>query len=449
MQFLVIIRIYYLRLIMKRFLFSLLFVITLSVHAEPKQLVLWHAMAGHLGDELGHLVDDFNKSQNDYVIKPVYKGNYIETLTSFAAAFRAHKAPAMVQVFEVGTAIMEGTPGAIKPVDVLMAEQNLSLPKSEFIPSVRDFYSRNGTLMAMPFNLSAPVIYYNADLLVRLGYKEANFPKTWDEMEILAKRVQKAGYRCTYTTAYPGWILFESYLAIHGMELRSPRTLKAAYDRPELVRHFQRLKRWHQLGYFRYGGRGDEATIFFTSGVCPLFSQSSGAYTSLAELVPFHLGVAAMPLDTKASKLRFANVVGGAALWAVGGLTPEAYRGVAQFFAFIAKPETQKKWHDHTGYLPIGVNGIYASVVSDSKQPVLAIVQKDLQGNGILKSLNYLGPQNQIRSINDEVIESLFSGLLSAKQAVHESVAQANHVFLRFERNTGTKQEYLARGQQL
>ncbi len=127
-------------------------------------------MAGHLGDEVRLLADDFNKSQNQYRVKPIYKGNYTETLTNFAAAFRARQAPSIVQIFEVGTSIMLAPPGVIKPVDLLMSEQGISLPKDDFIQSVREFYSRDGQLMAMPFNLSAPVLYYNADILAKVGY---------------------------------------------------------------------------------------------------------------------------------------------------------------------------------------------------------------------------------------------------------------------------------------
>jgi sn-glycerol 3-phosphate transport system substrate-binding protein len=56
------------------------------------------------------LATDFNASQSDYVIVPVYKGNYTETLTAAIAAFRA-KEPGIVQVFEVGTATMMARQG--------------------------------------------------------------------------------------------------------------------------------------------------------------------------------------------------------------------------------------------------------------------------------------------------------------------------------------------------
>jgi sn-glycerol 3-phosphate transport system substrate-binding protein len=409
---------------------------TVMAQAKPIELVLWHGMAGHLGDEVRLLTDDFNKSQNVYVIKPVYKGDYIETLTSFAAAFRAHQPPAMVQIFEVGTAIMLSPEGVIKPVDALMKEQKMSLPKDDFIQSVREFYSRDGQLMAMPFNLSAPVLYYNMDILAKVGYSNSNFPKTWAEMELLAEKIKQAGYECTYTTAYPGWILFESYLAIHGLPMTDTNPVRAVFDTPQLAQHFERLKRWHNLHYFRYGGRVDDATILFTSGVCPLFSQSSGAYNSLSALVPFRLGVASMPLDTQASKVRHANVAGGAALWAVAGQSQAQYKGIAQFFRFIATPAIQQRWHEHTGYLPLGLKGGYADIVEKSNHPALLLARTDLEDKLQTRPIKHSGPQNQIRGINDEVLEAMFAGLISSKEALQEAVERSNHILLRFSRNT-------------
>ncbi|MFT4059557.1 MAG: extracellular solute-binding protein [Legionella sp.] len=412
------------------FLCILFFV--LPVQAKRLELVLWHGMAGQIGDEVRALADAFNQSQKTYWVKPVYKGSYTETLTSFAAAFRAQQPPAMVQIFEVGTALMYSPKGVIKPVEELMQEQGISLPQDDFISVVREFYSRNGRLIAFPFNLSVPILYYNRDALAKVGYTEENFPKTWDDMEVLAARLKKSGYSCVYTSAYPGWILFESFLALHGLPLTQGNPKHAVFDTPQLISHFTRLKRWHQQHYFRYAGRGDDATILFTSSICPLFSQSSGAYNSLSALVSFRLGVATMPLDTKVSPIRYTNVAGGAALWAVAGQSKEQYQGIARFFAFIAQPQTQQRWHNNTGYLPLGLQGVYAEIVKSSHHPNLVLAQMELQAGG--RSLKYYGPQNQIRAINDEVVESMFAGLMSPDEAVHEFAKRANHVLTRFAR---------------
>lgn len=47
----------------------------------------WHAMSGQLGETVNTIARDFNASQDEYKITPVFKGSYIETLTTGIAAY--------------------------------------------------------------------------------------------------------------------------------------------------------------------------------------------------------------------------------------------------------------------------------------------------------------------------------------------------------------------------
>src|SRR5699024_8770473 len=80
----------------------------------------WHAMGGSLGELLEGITEDFNNSQDDYVVNPVYRGEYNETMTGAIAAFRAGEQPHIVQIYEVGTATMMAAEGAIRPVHQVM-----------------------------------------------------------------------------------------------------------------------------------------------------------------------------------------------------------------------------------------------------------------------------------------------------------------------------------------
>lgn len=421
---------------MRLLLFLCCLVTTSLLQAKPVEIILWHSMAGHGGAEIQKLADGFNRSQFDYRIKPIYKGNYIESFTNFAAAFRAKQPPSLIQVFEVGTATMLSPVGIIKPVDELMREQGLTLPESSFFPVVRAYYSDQGLLMAMPFNISVPIMFYNADALAKIGYSVETFPKTWDGLEVLMSKLKRAGFACGYTSAYPAWIQIEAFSALHGLVMADASTQKLNYNNPAIIYHLQRLKRWQKLGYFEYGSREDDATILFTSGRCPILSQSSGGYNSLAKMVNFHVGVAVLPFDTHASKHRFNNVSGGAALWAVAGQSPIVYQGIAQFFNYIAQPEVQSRWHQNTGFLPLGMNGVYQQIAIKSHSPLLELAQSELVANQQLAPALRLGAQNQIRAINDEALEAIFAGIKTPKQAMNDAVARANYVLLRFEHNT-------------
>lgn len=127
-----------------------------------------HSVLAFHGRELGKEVDSlaqrFNDTHPDYKIVPVYKGNYEQSLSAGIAAFRTGNAPALLQVYEVGTATMMASK-AIKPVYEVFKEAGINFDESQFVPTVAGYYtdSRTGHLLSQPFNSSTPVLYYNKD----------------------------------------------------------------------------------------------------------------------------------------------------------------------------------------------------------------------------------------------------------------------------------------------
>ena len=80
---------------------AMLFTALSSSAFAATEIQWWHAMGGTNGERVDKIAADFNATQADYKIVPVYKGNYTETMTAAVAAFRAKKQPHIVQVFEV------------------------------------------------------------------------------------------------------------------------------------------------------------------------------------------------------------------------------------------------------------------------------------------------------------------------------------------------------------
>ena len=400
-----------------------------NIAAKPVEIVMWHSLAGNLGEEIRQLVADFNQQQLEYCIKLIYKGEYTESLTNFAAAIRAKQPPAIIQIAEVGTALMLKPAGIIKPVEDLMDQQKITLPIADFFPELRAMYSEGGRLQALPLNISIPVIYYNVRALAKAGYQHKPFPRTWQEIEILAAKLKKIGFNCVYTSAYQSWVQIEAFAAIHGLPLFDEKNGKAVYDHPLIINHLARLQSWLHKHYFAYGGRTSDATNLFTSGRCPLFSQSSGSHVSLAKLTNFPLGMAPLPIDSEVNQSKRGHIIGGAALWAVAGQAVEVERGIAHFFAYLAAPPIQQRWLENTGYLPLGINGVYAAI---NLNPVLL----PSSPAHLISTTNYTSvPLNQLRLINDEALEKIFAGIKTPKQAIVEAVRKADYVLYRFKRN--------------
>lgn len=107
------------------------------------EITWWHAMGGQLGETVNQLATDFNASQSDYKLTPVYKGSYTETLTAGIAAFRAGQAPNILQVFDAGAATIMSSKGVAKPVQDLMIESGYPFTAQDYIAGVRNFYADN------------------------------------------------------------------------------------------------------------------------------------------------------------------------------------------------------------------------------------------------------------------------------------------------------------------
>src|SRR5262249_61656345 len=70
------------------------------------------------------------------------------------------------------------------------------------------------------------------------------------------------------------------------------------------------------------------------------------------------------PLPHMAGFPRGNSIIGGATLWVMKGAKPEEYKGVAQFFKYLASTENQAWWATVTGYLPISYSAVKAMEAS-------------------------------------------------------------------------------------
>jgi sn-glycerol 3-phosphate transport system substrate-binding protein len=318
----------------------------------------WHAMTGQLNDAVDALAKKFNERQHDYEVKPLYKGTYPETLTAAMAAYRSKIPPHIVQVFDVGTQTMLLS-GAIMPVFQLMREQGMVIDWSDFIQPVLSYYSKNGRLYSMPFNSSTPILYYNKDAFQKAGLSPDRPPITWKEVEEFSRRIISAGAaKCGFSTGWPSWILFENMAAWHDLPFATNQNGFGGVEPQLLVNgEFQgkligRLVSWQAEQLYSYGGRMDDPDPKFMRGECAMYLQSSALIGRFARSVRFKWGTGQLPHWGPPYK-KGTSIPGGATLWVMQGLPPTDYRGIAQFFKFLAEPDQQAVWHQTTGYVTL------------------------------------------------------------------------------------------------
>lgn len=415
-----------------------------SAHAAT-EIQFWHSMEGALGDRVNEVVEKFNTSQDNFVVKPSYKGNYGESMNAGIAAFRAGSAPDILQVFEVGTATMMYAKGAVQPVQEMSEKVGNPIDPKDFLGAVGGYYSSaDGKLVSMPFNSSTPVLYYNKDAFKKAGLDPDNPPKTWEEVAAAAQKIRDAGYECGYTTSWPSWILLENFAAWHNHPFASEDNgfgglnARLQIDQPLFVEHLTFLQDMAKAGNFTYGGRGDTSNALFTAGKCGMFTGSSGNRANIMKTGQFEFGTSSLPYYSKVKDAPQNSVIGGASLWVFANKSDDVYKGVTEFFKFISSPEQAANWHQVTGYVPVTVKGYELTEESGfyDKNPGADVAVKQLNADTTENSRGIrLGYLPQIRDIEDGEMEKIFAGEITPEQGLQNMVKRGNELLERFEKS--------------
>ncbi|MET0963575.1 MAG: sn-glycerol-3-phosphate ABC transporter substrate-binding protein UgpB [Noviherbaspirillum sp.] len=414
-----------------------------SAHAAT-EITWWYSMTGALSDRVLGLADQFNKSQSEYKVTATYKGGYDEAMAAAIAAYRAGNAPNILQVFEVGTATMMQSKGAIVPVAELMKKAGESFDPSAYVPAVAGYYtSARGDMQSLPFNASTTVFYYNKDKFAKAGLDPEKAPVTWQDVVSAAAKLKASGERCAYTTGWQSWVHLESFSAWHNVEFASKGNglggmdTRLKFNSPLHVRHIENLANWAKQGYFSYGGRKSEPDAKFFSGECAMLTSSSATYANIARNAKFKFAVSPLPYYSAVPGAPQNTVIGGASLWAMSGKKAEENKGVAQFFKFLSQPEVQAKWHQDTNYLPTTKvaydmtkkSGFYEKNPGTDIAVQQMIVKTTDKSRGIR-----LGNFVQIRNVIDEELENVWSGKKTAKEALDAAVKRGDEQLVRFEK---------------
>jgi sn-glycerol 3-phosphate transport system substrate-binding protein len=412
--------------------------------SAPIEIQWWHAMTAVNGERVNKIAADFNASQHEYKVVPVYKGNYPETMSAGIAAFRAGNAPQIIQIFEVGTATMMAARGAIKPVYQLMADAHEKFDPSAYLPTVSGYYSTSdGKMLSLPFNSSSAISYYNKDAFAKAGLDPEKPPKTWPEWFADARKIRAAGYPCGFTAGWITWTQIEQFNAWHNMPIGTKANgmdgldTQFVFNTPFEVKHIAALAEAQKDKTFDYGGRYQDAESKFLSGDCGMLQSSSSFYGNLAKNAKFKFATFELPYYPEVKDAPQNSIIGGASLWVMGGKSAAEYKGVAKFFTFLSQTELQVEFHKATGYLPI-TKAAYQALKDEGyykKNPDIEVTLKELTNKEPTENSRGLrfGNLVQIRDVWAEDLEAAFAGKETAQEAVDNAVKRGNAILRQFE----------------
>ncbi|SMB97531.1 ABC transporter substrate-binding protein [Deinococcus hopiensis] len=306
--------------------------------------------------------EEYNRAHPNVKVVPSYKGSYNDSLQATILAARQNKAPALVQIFEVGSQLALDS-GVFQPISSV---KNVDF--SDYIKPVINYYTIGGKVNSLPFNSSSPVLYFNQDLMKKAGLNPKTPPTTFGALLKACQKIEaaKLGVTC-FGMSLNGWFV-EQWMAQQGATLlnngngRSSRATATNLNSVAAKNIFSFFKTLQDNKAFTYTGKledwdGSDAIFTNQKTVFHITSTADiGNIRDAAQKSGFTLGVGVLPIanGTKRSGV----VIGGASLWISKGVGRAQAEGALDFALYMTNTKNMADWHKLTGYYPVRQSSI-------------------------------------------------------------------------------------------
>ena len=207
-----------------------------------------------------------------------------------------------------------------------------------------------GQHYGIPFAVSTPVIYVNLDLLKAAGVEPKDFPKSWDDIAALGKRLDDPAkgvigfyYQWDITA---NW-MFQSLVFANGGRMMDEKETKVAFDQPAGMKALETLEAFSKAGMPNLPS--GQARTAFIAGRLAIFADSSSnlgkATTEIGDRFKFQ--TFPFPIPSAEGRLP-----AGGNLVVMLTKNPEKQQAAWKYIQFATGPVGETIMAKYTGYLP-------------------------------------------------------------------------------------------------
>ena len=327
----------------------------------------WHINGENQGGAaVQAYIDAFNASQDAIEVEGRFNDGYDGLLKNLQADTAAGNAPAIVQVSWSNIEYFPANFAYTSPEEIISSAfpEDKDFLTDTFSDSILDL-ARNsdGVLAGVPYSISNPVLFYNADLLREAGLSEDG-PKDWNEFVSFAKTVkEKTGKYGAYLQEGDTWVL-QAVLESGGASMltRDGDTATATFASDkgkaamqayaDLVVKDQAAVHLTSL---------DDGLKAFNDGEIAMCICSIAKATNILNSANFDVHSTAFP--TFAGEKR--AVPAGGCYLAITAQSTEEQKAAWEFIKFLCSDDNAAKWVAATGYVPSTKGAADSQILKD------------------------------------------------------------------------------------
>lgn len=395
---------------------------------------IWHALNPYNTKVFEDLVKQYNRQQSDVkvVLKRFNATFELENTLATQARNKDESLPHLVQLDDNRSPDEQAGRPYIKPLHTLLAKYPLKQADWFIAADSGLLRDGKGRLMAFPFMLEVPVMYYNIDAFKKAGISPGVPDRSWSGLQgQLVDLANKATRYCPAANDQPAELNLENLAAVNNQFFTGGKsnTPSFAFD-SVYVRHLALMISWVRSELLIQPSPDNQAAKRFASGECAvLLSDSSnlGWFRSQQDL---SFGVSGLPYYPEVTRQPGSPFIDGDALWLTANHPKADEAATADFLAWLAEPARAAKWHRDTGFLPLtkqasnATKPDYYQGLGQWQQLAAVYSKPQAATTRAFKVRNY----PKIRVMFHETMQSALAGEMPAMTALSQASTNANRL---------------------
>lgn len=398
---------------------------------------VWHSLNGHNQAVFEKLVKEFNRSQKDVSVSVKAFDNDAAVGSALSGVSKAADRPQLVQLDDDRSPSEMANRKDIMPMYSLLAKYPLKNAKW-FLPEKNTFArDTKGRLVAFPYMVDVPVMYYNISSFKKAGLQNAAPSRAWSELQAQLVTLANNGSRkCPLTSDQPVSINLENLAAVNNQLYVSNDNGLKGKGKPAFsfdvmyIRHLSMMISWVRSELMVKPEFDKVATKRFANNECAVLMSTSSNIGWFKDTRVLDFSLTGIPYYPQVTSHPGNPFVSGSALWATSGHAKDSDAASAAFLQWLAQPEQAARWYQETGFLPLTqqafekTDSSYYKKLGDWQKLVAAYQNPSSDSNRGFRIDNY----PRIRAMFSQTLEKALSGNEPAVTALKTAAAQASQL---------------------
>lgn len=375
----------------------------------------------------------FNSSQSKVHVTLVTQTGYDDTWQKYLAGLSNGQLPDVVQLEDQRTQAAIDT-GSFLPVQSCMNAAKYST--RDYLPRPLAYWKVNGVQWAMPFAVSAPILYYNQNAFTKAGLNPNAPPQTLSQMLTDAKTLKASGSGMGLVLDpwhLETWLASANQLFVNNKNGRSARATKGVFNNKTAVSIFSQLNQLVRSGDATTnpstGPDQYDNLLGIGSGKYGMTIETSAGLGTVTQLLGqgqysnVKLGIGPFPVYS--SSIRGGIEPGGSGIY-ISNKVPALEQAAAwTYMSYLMNTQSVATWAAGTGYIPVRKSSTQTATVQHlwATSPGYKVAYDQINNgvNSAATSGSVIGPYAGVRTdvLNAEI--SMYTQGVSASKAVHNA----------------------------